>query len=134
MKFNFTCNACTGRLCVVRTASPQDLVVICGACGVRYHIATGPDRHVLRYLGNLDPVFPAAWERNGGRHTANEAINAGMNGSNTPVRRAAKAHCLKNEATIEDSVNSLYDFQSVESRFRSGPAVAVTAHREHRLG
>ena len=79
MIFNFTCSACNGNLIAVRDRNPLAMIVVCGACGVRYHVSTGPDHHVVRYLGNLDPIFPSVrcapaivsksidtWERDGG--------------------------------------------------------------------
>jgi hypothetical protein len=88
MTFNFSCNACNGNLKLIRRRDPQAVVIVCGACRARYYVTTGPDRHALRYLGNLDPVSsPAsrcevipvvmigAWERDGGRQIGLASIS-----------------------------------------------------------
>jgi hypothetical protein len=56
MRFNFTCNACSGGLQLAVLRSARASIVVCGACGARHHLATSPGGHLLRYLGNLVPL------------------------------------------------------------------------------
>jgi hypothetical protein len=98
MRFNFTCNACSGGLHTALLRSARASIVVCGACGARHHLATGPGGHLLRYLGNLVPLNGA-----GINDTVAAAADSSLSGALSYV--AVDALATGDSKTSDSDVN-----------------------------